>query len=186
MIALSDIAARSAIGVIACNSVCDLHICSSDRFQCFPFYTYNEDGSDRRENITDWAQSRFRERYGDDSISKWDIFYYVYGILHHPEYRARYAENLKRELPRIPLVGAVIPRSEATRNLAPKDQGEIPRCARDDMSGRDDNAGRQKSGGFWAVSRAGKELADLHINYERSNLTRCNSSKTTTCRSPTA
>jgi len=71
--------------------------------QCFPFYVYNEDGSNRRENITDWVLELFRKHYADKKITKWDIFYYVYGILHHPEYRAKYAENLKRELPRIPL-----------------------------------------------------------------------------------
>ena len=70
--------------------------------QCFPFYTYDEDGSNRRENITDWALAQFRAHYQDDSISKWDIFHYVYGLLHHPGYRERYQANLKRELPRLP------------------------------------------------------------------------------------
>jgi predicted helicase len=70
--------------------------------QCFPFYTYNEDGTNRRENITDWALEKFREHYRDSSIAKWDIFHYVYALLHHPVYRERYAANLKRELPRIP------------------------------------------------------------------------------------
>ncbi len=44
----------------------------------------------------------FPERKEGDSMTKWDIFCYVYGTLHHPEYRRRYAVNLKRELPRIP------------------------------------------------------------------------------------
>jgi len=35
---------------------------------------------------------------------RWDIFHNVYAALHHPEYRERYAANLKRELPRIPFV----------------------------------------------------------------------------------
>ena len=70
---------------------------------CAPFYLYDEDGTNRHENITDWALEHFRKHYKDKKITKWDIFYYVYGILHHPEYRAKYAENLKRELPRIPL-----------------------------------------------------------------------------------
>ena len=70
--------------------------------QCFPFYTYDEDGSNRRENITDWALAQFRTHYQDDLISKWDIFHYVYGLLHHPGYRERYQANLKRELPRLP------------------------------------------------------------------------------------
>jgi predicted helicase len=71
--------------------------------QCFPFFRYDEDGTNRRENITDWALSHFREHYADKKVTKWDIFYYVYGILHHPGYRQRFADNLKRELPRVPL-----------------------------------------------------------------------------------
>ncbi len=75
---------------------------SVDASQCFPFYTYDMDGGNRRENITDWALAQFRARYRDDTISKWDIFHYVYAILHHPHYRERYQANLKRDLPRIP------------------------------------------------------------------------------------
>ena len=71
--------------------------------QCFPFYTYDEDGSNRRENITDWALAQFRTQYGDETISKWDIFHYVYGLLHHPAYRERYQANLKRESAAHPL-----------------------------------------------------------------------------------
>ena len=70
--------------------------------QCFPFYTYDEDGTNRKENITDWALAQFRTHYKDDSISKWDIFHYNYGILHHPHYRQKYEANLKRDLPHIP------------------------------------------------------------------------------------
>ena len=69
----------------------------------FPFYTYAEDGSNRRENITDWALSQFQAKYGSE-VTKWDIFHYVYAMLHHPQYRERYAENLKRDLPHIPLL----------------------------------------------------------------------------------
>jgi predicted helicase len=72
--------------------------------QTFPFYVYDEDGENRYENISDWALAQFRQHYQDDRISKWDIFYYVYGLLHHPEYRERYADILKRDLPRIPFV----------------------------------------------------------------------------------
>jgi hypothetical protein len=61
-------------------------------------------GTNRRENITDWALEQFRSRYGDTSITKWDIFHYIYAVLHDPEYRERYAANLRRELPRIPFV----------------------------------------------------------------------------------
>ena len=70
--------------------------------QCFPFYTYDEDGSNRKENITDWALNAFRAHYNDDTISKWDIFHYTYALLHHPAYREKYQANLKRDLPHIP------------------------------------------------------------------------------------
>ncbi|PJF23234.1 MAG: hypothetical protein CUN56_01985 [Phototrophicales bacterium] len=103
----------------------NLALTSLDSFQCFPFYTYDEDGNNRKENITDWALSQFREEYEDESISKWDVFYYVYGMLHHPAYREKFADNLKRELPRIPFAAD-----------------------------------------FWAVSKIGSALADLHLNYE--------------------
>ena len=70
--------------------------------QCFPFYAYDEDGTNRRENITDWSLTLFRDNYQDLTIEKEPIFHYVYGLLHHPAYRDRYRENLKRDLPHIP------------------------------------------------------------------------------------
>ena len=70
--------------------------------QCFPFYTYDENGRNRRENITDWALVQFRSHYRDEAITKWDIFHYTYALLHHPAYRERYQANLKRDLPHLP------------------------------------------------------------------------------------
>lgn len=58
---------------------------------------------ERHDAINDEALEVFRTEYSDDSISKEDIFYYIYGILHSPEYRDRFENNLKKELPRIPL-----------------------------------------------------------------------------------
>jgi len=107
--------------------------------QCFPFYTYDKDGSNRRENITDWALAKFRTHYKDDSISKWDIFHYIYAVLHHPAYRERYANNLKRELPRIPFVPPPLP---------------LPACR------------EGKGEGFWAFTKAGERLAEIHVFYE--------------------
>jgi predicted helicase len=89
---------------LATNIIPDLHLVGAGcGTQCFPYYIYAEDGSNRRENITDWALGQFRARYGE-GVSKWDIFHYVYAMLHHPGYRERYAENLKRDLPHIPLL----------------------------------------------------------------------------------
>lgn len=106
VIVISDIGYRAfSYAVLMANSITDLHLCaSSDAHQCFPFYTYNEDGGDRRENVTDWVLGRFRENYDEPSITKWDIFHYVYGLMHQPAYREKFAENLRRELPRIPFL----------------------------------------------------------------------------------
>ena len=105
--------------------------------QCFPFYFYDEDGTNRRENITDWALETFHAYYGEPNITKWDIFYYVYALLHHPTYRTRYADNLKRELPRIPMLRA---------------------------KGKE---GNELASTFRSLAEAGIELAGCHLNYEQ-------------------
>ena len=103
VIIVSDHGFRSGFSTLMTNLTPDLHtLAASDGFQCFPFYTYNEDGTNRQENITDWALAKFRTHYGDDTITKWDIFHYNYGLLHHPTYREKYEMNLKRDLPHIP------------------------------------------------------------------------------------
>ena len=89
-----------------------------DANQCFPFYVYDEDGTNRRENITDWALEKFRAHYSDERITKWDIFNYTYGILHHPEYRERYAADLKRDLPHFPYADDFRAFAEAGARLA--------------------------------------------------------------------
>jgi predicted helicase len=103
IISLTGIGSEKPFMVNVNNIICDLHLngagCST---QCFPFYTYDEDGTNRQENITEWALEAFRQKYQNPAISKWDIFYYIYALLHHPTYREKYADNLKRELPRIP------------------------------------------------------------------------------------
>ena len=86
--------------------------------QYFPFYIYDEDGTNRRENITEWALAQFREHYRDEKITKWDIFHYIYALLHHPTYRERYQANLKRDLPHIPFVTAFWEFVEAGKRLA--------------------------------------------------------------------
>ena len=103
VIIVSDHGFRSGFNTLMTNLISDLHtLASSDSFQCFPFYIYDEDGTNRQENITDWALAQFRTHYGDDTITKWDIFHYNYAVLHHPDYREKYQANLKRDLPHIP------------------------------------------------------------------------------------
>ena len=92
---------RKAFGCLVSNLIPNLDL-AFEKAQCFSFYAYNEDGTNRRENITDWSLKQFQDHYHNPSITKWDIFYYVYGFLHHPGYREKFADNLKRELPRIP------------------------------------------------------------------------------------
>ena len=60
------------------------------------------DGYRRIDNISDETFSRFGTAYPDETITKDDIFFYVYGLLHSPEYREAYAADLKKMLPHIP------------------------------------------------------------------------------------
>ena len=104
--------------------------------QVFPLYTYEPvveddgglnlnlgggevvDGYTRKENITDATLAAYRSTYGDEGIAKEDIFYYIYALLHHPEYREKYAADLKKTLPRIPLVKGFWEYSRVGRTLA--------------------------------------------------------------------
>jgi predicted helicase len=97
--------------------------------QCFPLYYYeeinttqkglfddaNENEYIRRDGVSDYILDRAKKQYGvstgsttrSSTISKEDIFYYVYGFLHSPEYREMFANDLKKMLPRLPLVDDV-------------------------------------------------------------------------------
>jgi len=103
-ICLSDLASEKPFMVLATRVIPDMHVVGAGaNAQCFPYYTYTENGNNRRENISDWALSEFQTKYSPE-VTKWDIFHYVYAMLHHPQYRERYAENLKHDLPHIPLL----------------------------------------------------------------------------------
>ncbi|MBX9637344.1 MAG: hypothetical protein K2Q45_07330 [Nitrosomonas sp.] len=67
-------------------------------------YMRGNDGYVRRDAITDEGLAHFQSAYPGETISKEDVFYYVYGLLHSPDYREKYADNLSKELPRIPRV----------------------------------------------------------------------------------
>ncbi|WP_043433758.1 DEAD/DEAH box helicase [Streptomyces pluripotens] len=100
--------------------------------QFFPRYSYrmlsagddlfslSEDqvGYERVDNITDTALANYRKAYADPAIIKDDIFYYTYGLLHSPQYRERFAADLKKSLPRIPRVRDFRGFAEAGRKLA--------------------------------------------------------------------
>lgn len=103
------------------NTLVDLHILDSGT-QCFPLYYYtkydtenaieklneevDEYGYKKEYAITDYALEEYQKRYGAE-VTKEDIFYYVYGILHNKEYRQKFANDLKKTLARIPFVKTV-------------------------------------------------------------------------------
>lgn len=134
------------IAVLITNEITDFAFVKTGNggTQCFPLYWYEENNANitdlfcqeysgftnkyiQKDGISDWILSTVRKQFGY-KITKEDIFYYVYGLLHSPEYRTAFATDLKKSLPRLPLV--------------------------------------EKTDDFWAFSKAGRELANLHLNYE--------------------
>ena len=121
------------------NLVSDLHFDGDTK--CYPLYWYEEvslnqldlfSGEEvkfeRKDGISDFILSQAQQKYGP-RVTKEDIFYYVYGILHSKSYVEKFADDLKMQLPRLPLV------TEPQK--------------------------------FWDFSKSGRELADLHLNYEK-------------------
>ena len=142
VICVSGIGTSKDFSAIITDCIPDLQLQFNG--QCFPLYWYDSSDADvvdlfnqgaekpmdryvRKDGVTDWILSTARKQYGY-KVTKEDIFYYVYGLLHSPDYRTTFATDLKKSLPRLPLV--------------------------------------EKADDFWAFSKAGRELADLHLNYE--------------------
>lgn len=139
IITIAGLGERKGFACLISNCPIDLNMYDGAS-QCFPLYYYDknegnigtlfDNGNEnyvRRDGITDFIFEQCRERYGH-KVMKEDIFYYVYGLLHSKDYREQFAADLKKMLPRIPLV--------------------------------------EKPADFWAFSKAGRELAELHLNYE--------------------
>ncbi len=142
IIQVAAIGAKAGFSCLMVNKLPDFQHMSNG--QCFPLYTYEpapqsgetvdafaatpETGFTRHDGISDAALAHFRAAYPGEQISKENLFYYIYGLLHAPDYRSRYKNNLAKALPRIPPV----------------------KTAQD----------------FWAFSKAGRALGDLHVNYE--------------------
>ncbi|MFO0640726.1 MAG: type ISP restriction/modification enzyme [Polyangiaceae bacterium] len=139
---------RSGFSVLMADIVPSLHAADMVGSQYLPLYWYDVEtpvdvngesslfaspkaqlDSVRRDGITDAGLAHFQSAYPGETITKEDLFYYVYGMLHSPDYRERYADNLGKELPRIPRV--------------------------------------KTAADFWAFSKAGRALGELHVGYER-------------------
>lgn len=134
-ISATGIGASKLFSALAVSSVPNLHL--HDTGQSFPLYWYEKseestkpqgemfDSSEtpdaagyiRRDAITDWALETFSSHYGDATITKEDIFWFVYGVLHSPEYKRRFASDLKKMLPRIPFAENFRAFSDAGRKL---------------------------------------------------------------------
>ncbi|KNE88248.1 hypothetical protein PSTG_18356, partial [Puccinia striiformis f. sp. tritici PST-78] len=122
IIQLAGVGARAGFSALISDSITSLD--TIEKGQCFPLYLYDEQaqaqdngnsdlfepegqpetGLKRRDAITDEGLAYFQEAYPGEQITKEDLFYYVYGILHSEDYRTRFADNLSKELPRIPKV----------------------------------------------------------------------------------
>lgn len=142
VICTTGVGSRKDFSTIISNEIPDLELLEKNH--CFPLYLYEEKQAElttddlfaepnstkkyeRKDAISDKALAHFTDYY-NQTISKEDLFYYIYGLLHSEDYREKYADNLSKQLPRIPRVKSF-----------------------------DD---------FMAFSKAGRELADLHLNYE--------------------
>ncbi|WP_208436657.1 type ISP restriction/modification enzyme, partial [Bartonella tribocorum] len=123
VIQITGIGARSGFSALMTKDLPNYH--SMDTSQCFPRYIYEDTeslkdknkkqshlfteasatvGLQRHDAITDEGLDHFKAAYPNEKITKDDLFYYVYGLLHSEDYRTRYAHNLCKELPRIPCV----------------------------------------------------------------------------------
>ena len=133
VICVPGVGANKPFSVLVSDRMPDLHFVGFG--QCFPRYRYvysptlgepaERDDSElfateleRVDNITDAALVAFQDRYGEADVRKDTIFDYVYGMLHAPTYRDRFANDLTRDLPRIPFASDFSAFAEAGRALA--------------------------------------------------------------------
>ena len=109
-ILFTDAGSQKPFMVQAVQSVFDYHYVGAAAAAVAMPRRRVEDGQSI-DNITDWSLTQFKKHYQPGSgkksrpITKEAIFHYVYAVLHDPQYREKYAQNLKREFPRIPLYG---------------------------------------------------------------------------------
>jgi predicted helicase len=129
VICTSGVGARRPFSALVTDTVPGRDM--QDTGQCFPLYIYDPpagsrmiqmgvevvDGYERHPGVTDPTLTSFQAHYGA-GVTKEDVFYYVYGVLHSPAYRAAYGADLKKMLPRIPMAEDFTAFSAAGRELA--------------------------------------------------------------------
>lgn len=119
VIQVSGTGARAGFAALMMDSLPNLH--TVDSGQCFPLYLYEKATPEgglfstsysadttvtRRDAINNVGLEHFQSAYPGRTITKEDLFYYIYGLLHSPDYRIRFKNNLAKQLPRIPAVKA--------------------------------------------------------------------------------
>lgn len=105
---------KGEFSVLVTNLLPDLGLVGAN--QCFPLYTYTN--GNKLDNITDTALDEYRKYYNNHNITKKDVFYYIYGLLHHDGYKKKFINSLRRELPRIPMAPVFAPYCNAGQKLA--------------------------------------------------------------------
>ncbi len=129
VISCTGVTDRKGFSCLVTDQVPSMHL--TDTGMCYPLYYYedrNEANADlfddraddlyiRRDGISDWALGRFQSRYNNPSITKEDIFWYTYGVLHSPEYRESFRSDLQKVHPRLPLAGDFRAFCDAGRSL---------------------------------------------------------------------
>lgn len=123
VICVSGVGHRGRFSALMGASLPSMNFADMDNNQCFPRYLYDEAAAEndaqgdllsegagdaaklqRRDAITDDGLAHFQSAYPTETITKDDLFHYVYGLLHSPDYRARFGDSLSKQLPRIPAV----------------------------------------------------------------------------------
>lgn len=112
VISITGLGVTKKFSCIICNVIPDVQLQANG--QCFPLYLYDisprendlleKETPKRRDAISNDALKHFQAAYPDQAITRKDIFYYIYGLLHSEDYRSRYEDNLTKDLPRIPRV----------------------------------------------------------------------------------
>ena len=98
------------------DTISDLHVLFNS--VCLPLLTYDEEKKKMTSNITETTLKEYRSFYNDSKITKEDIFYYVYSLLHHKGYQKKYSANLGKEYPHIPLAPQFWNFSDSGKKLA--------------------------------------------------------------------
>jgi len=98
-----SISSSNELSILISNQIFDYCLLKKGNggTESLPYYRYDSIGN-RTENITDWGLQQYQNQYSNENITKEDLFYYIYAVLHNPNYRKKYEQELKREYPRIP------------------------------------------------------------------------------------